>query len=72
MAYRVEPDPPQPGGGERMPSQERVEARDRRCGLFEGAGKCCESVEHPGSGAHRFAARGGADGRRQRAHRCRA
>ena len=61
MADRVEPDPPQPGGGERMPGQERVEAGDRH-GLFEGAGKCCESAEHPGCGAHRFAARGGADG----------
>ena len=45
-----------------MPGQERVEAGDRRHGLFEGAGKCCELVEHPGRGAHRFAARGGADG----------
>ena len=61
-ADRVEPDPPQPGGGERMPGQERVEAGDRRHGLFEGAGKCRELVEHPGCGAHRFAARGGADG----------
>ena len=69
MADRVEPDPPQPGGGERMPGQERVEAGDRRCGLFEGAGKCRELVEHPGCGAHRFAARGGADGWRQRCHR---
>ena len=61
-ADRVEPDPPQPGGGERMPGQERVEPGDRRCGLFEGAGECRESVEHPGCGAHRFAARCGADG----------
>ena len=61
-ADRVEPDPPQPGGEQRMTGQERIEAGDRRCGLFEGTGECRELVERPGCGALRFAARRGADG----------